>query len=116
MDYDVDAVFSWNSEVDREPNACRLNIYWITWEKALVIATEITHNPGRTMHHAIQEVIEFAQNFYDLAPNKMMLLEHYKNPNSAQDDTYFQVLISGDEIIRYEIEKSALIQLLGKTI
>ena len=116
LNYDVDAVFSWHSEINCEPNACRLNIYWITWEKALVIATEITNHPGRKMHHAIQEIIEFAQNFYDLAPNKMMMLEHYKKANSSQEDTYFQVLVFGDEVIRYEIEKSSLIQLLGKTI
>ena len=116
MNYDVDVIFSWHSEANSEPNACRLSIYWLTWEKAIVVATEVTHNPGRKMHNAIQEVIEFAEDFYDLAPNKMMILEHYQDESSLSKDIYFQILIIDNEVIRYEIDKCDLIELIGKTI
>jgi len=114
--YDVDAVFSWHSEDNSEPNACRLNIHWLTWEKAIVIATEVTHNPGKQMHDATLEIIEFAKNFYDLASNKMMLLEHYQEESVFLQEIYFQIVIVSNEVIRYEIDKSDLIQLIGKTI
>ncbi|MGB5634939.1 MAG: hypothetical protein WBM44_13180, partial [Waterburya sp.] len=83
---DIDTFFFWESQTDYKPNQCRMRIYWITWEKAIVIATDLTDNPGRKVANVTKEIISFVNKIYDLAPNKIMLVgitsdgSKYDNP------------------------------------
>ena len=113
---DIDTVFFWESTGDDLPNKCRIRICWITWEKAVIIATDITDNPGKKIADVTQEIISFASKLYDLAPNKVMLVEHYAPNTLCHQDTYLQVIMTHDETIRYEIDESELVQLIGKSI
>ncbi len=116
MTDNIDTVLFWESEGDDRPNKCRIRIYWVTWEKAIVIATDITDNPGKKIANVTQEIINFVSNLYDLFPNKMMLVEHYPPSILPNRDTYFQVFVINNEAMRHEIDKSKLTQLLGKPI
>lgn len=116
MTDDVDTVFFWESTEDDQLNKCRIRICWITWEKAVIIATDITENPGKKIADVTQEIISFASKLYDLAPNKVMLVEHYTSNDFYHQDTYLQVIMVYDETIRYEIAENELTQLLGKPI
>ena len=74
---DIDTVFFWESTGDKLPNKCRIRICWVTWEKAVIIATDITDIRGKKIADVTQEIISFASKIYDLAPNKVMLVEMY---------------------------------------
>jgi hypothetical protein len=112
----VDTVFSWESRVDCEPNKCRIRVHWITWDKAIVIATNITNNPGRRIANVSQEIINFTNHIYDLVPAKMMLIEHYAISDLADEETYLQVLLINKEVSRYKIDSSRLMELMGKPL
>ncbi len=112
----VDTVFSWESEVDYKPNKCRIRIYWVTWEKVVVVATDMTNNPGRKIANVTKELLSFINHIYDLVPCKIMLVEHYSANNSFQEDSYLQVLLVNDEAIRYQIDQNRLMKLTEKSI
>jgi hypothetical protein len=112
----VDTVFSWESEVDYKLNKCRIRIYWVTWEKAVVVATDMTDNSGSKIANVTKELLRFIYHIYDLVPCKIMLVEHYSVNNSFQDDTYLQVLLVNDEVIRYKIDQNRLMKLTEKSI
>ena len=113
---DVDTIFSWHLEGDCTANKCRLRVYWITWEKALVIISELTDNSGKKITHATRELIRLVSNLYDLLPHKTMWVEHYSEGNSSDKDTYFQVLITNNQVVKYQIDKKQLAALSGKAI
>ena len=116
MTHSVDTVFEWKSKGNHQANKCRIRIYWLTWETAIIIATDLQQNSSRQIASATQEIVRFATNFYNLAPNKTMLVEHYPVDNPAHEDTYLQVLLIKNKPIRYEIQKSKLVELIGKQI
>ena len=110
---DIDTFFFWESKADYQPNQCRIRIYWITWEKAIIIATDVTDNPGRKVANVTKEIMSFANHIYGLAPNKTTPIEHYSN-SELDEDLYLQVLLTNNEAMRYEIGWSRLKQLVGK--
>jgi hypothetical protein len=116
----VDTVFSWESGVDREPNKCRMRVYWITWDKAIVIATDLTNNPGRKIANVTKEIISFTSHIYDLVPSKIMLIEHYLISDSSDADTdldtYLQVLLTNNGVVKYAISNSQVSELIGLPI
>ena len=117
MVYEVDTVFDWQSEKDPAHNQCRIRIYWITWEKAIIVATDISENSADSkIAKCTKEIISFASNLYDLFPNKTMLIEHYPKQDLSDEDIYLQVLLTKDKTVRYEIEREDLIRLINKQI
>ena len=111
----VDTIFEWKSAEDCRYK-CRIRIYWLTWETAIIIATDINDNSSCPVASATREIVRFATDAYDLAPNKTMLIEHYRTDNAANKDTYLQVLLVDNEPVRYEMERSKLVGLIGKQI
>lgn len=116
MTNNVDTVFEWKTKKKYECNKCRIRIYWVTWETAIVIATDINEHLGLQVANATKEIISFVTDFYNLAPNKTMLVEQYLTGNSSDEDTYLQVLIMGSLSLRYEVKISKLIKLIGREI
>ena len=112
----IDTVFEWKSSGNYESNKCRIRIYWLTWDKAIVIATDLGDHFGHQIANATKEIISFATDFYHLAPNKTMLVEHYIKDDLSNEDTYLQVLLVNNEPIRFEMAKSKLIKLIGREI
>ena len=117
MVYEVDTVFGWQSIEDSAHNQCRIRIYWITWEKAIIVATDISENSADSkIAKCTKEIINFASNLYDLVPRKTMLVEHYPKKELPDKDTDFQVLLTKDKAVRYEIDRDELIRLINKQI
>jgi hypothetical protein len=112
----VDRVFSWESKVDHELNKCRIRIYWITWDKAIIIATDLTNIPERKIAKVTKEIISFINQSYNLTPSKMMLIEHYQINDLPEQDTYLQVLLTNQEVIKYEIDQRRLKELISKPL
>ena len=113
---DVDTIFEWKEEEDSEYNICRLRIYWITWEKAVVITKNLSEDSSNSITDITKKVIYFTNHYYDLVSNKLMLIEHYSTNDKAEKDIYVQVIITNDKAVRCEIQKSQLVELIGKSI
>ena len=77
-------------------------------KKAVVLATDLTDNPGCKIANVTKELIHFTSHIYDLAPCKIMLVEHYSSNEFLDEDIYLQVLLTNNEVIRQKIDKSKL--------
>ncbi|MEY2858686.1 MAG: hypothetical protein RLZZ74_2999 [Cyanobacteriota bacterium] len=97
-----------------------MRVYWITWDKAIVIATDLTNNPGRKIANVTKEIISFTSHIYDLVPSKIMLIEHYLISDSSDADTdldtYLQVLLTNNGVVKYAISNSQVSELIGLPI
>lgn len=56
-------------------------MFLITWEKAIIIATDITDNLKKKIADVTQAIINFASKLYDLALKIVRHVEHYA-PNA----------------------------------
>ena len=106
---EVRITINWLSE-DDELNQYRLRIYWLSWTKAIVIASNITDLPGRKIADLTPQIIRFVSNNFDLSVEQFMLVEHYPI-SSLREDLYLHVLYVNNEVMRYEISEDTLMRL-----
>ncbi|WP_019507790.1 hypothetical protein [Pleurocapsa sp. PCC 7319] len=109
---EVNIIVTWESKKDDELNQYRLRIYLLSWIKAIVVASDITHFPHRKIADITPQIIRMVGDYFDLCPRNIMLVEHYPSDNSQDKDIYLHILLKGDEIMRYEIEKDKLTRLI----
>ena len=107
---EVKIIIDWLSE-DDELNQYRLRICWLSWTKAIVIASDITCLPGRKIADITPQIICWVSNCFDLFPSNIMLVEHYPI-SSLREDLYLHVLYVNNEAMRYEISKDKLMRLI----
>lgn len=67
MTADVDIVFEWREEGDSEYSSCRLSIYWMTWDTAIVIARDLSDNLGNKIADITEKIIFLISHNYDLS-------------------------------------------------
>ena len=106
---EVRITINWLSE-DDELNQYRLRIYWLSWTKAIVIASNITDLPGRKIADLTPQIIRFVSNNFDLSVERVMLVEYYPT-SSLCEDLYLHVLYVNNKAMRYEISKDMLMRL-----
>ena len=109
-------IVNWLSPEDNKFNQYCLRIYWLSWIRAVVVASNITVFPGRRIADITPRIICLACEYCDLFPDKIMLVEHYPISNVPNGDVYFHLLSVNNEIIRYDISKDKLAWLIGKPI
>ena len=109
-------VFFWKSKKNKKSHKCSIKTYWITWEKAIVIATNLTDEIGQEFRDITKEIINFINKEYQLSPKKIMLIEHYPKNSISNKEIYLQVLLTDRRFIRYEIDKKKLVALINKSI
>ena len=110
---DLDTIFLWTSNQDSSEHKYRIRIYWISWEKAVVIITEINDDPSKIIAKTTKELVQFVCELYKLIPEKIMWVEHYAPSNSNDKDTYIQVLLMNAKASRYKLEPEKLERLIG---
>ena len=113
---EANIIIYWLSPEDNRFNQYRLRIYWLSWIRAVVIASNITVFPGRTIADITPEITCLACEYCDLFPDKIMLVEHYSISNVPNGDVYLHLLSVNNEIIRYDISEDELTCLIGKPI
>ena len=101
------------SEDDRELNQYLLRICWLSWIRAIVIASNITSFPGKKIGDITPQIMCFINHNFDLSKNQVMLVEHYPI-SSLHEDLYLHVLCVDDKAIKYEISKDELTKLIGE--
>ena len=116
MTDEVKIIVNWLSQEDDELNQYHLHIYWLNWMRAIVVASNVTLFPGRTIDDITARIICLSCDYCDLLPDKIMLVEHYPLENMLDEDVYFHLLFVNNQVIRYDISKDELSWLIGKPI
>ena len=109
---EVKIIINWLSEEDDELNQYRLRICFLSWIKAVVIASDITHLPGNKIANITSRITHLVSDYFDMCPRNIMLVEHYPSDNLLDEDTYFHVLLKNNETMRYEISEDKLTRLI----
>lgn len=111
---EVKIIINWLSEEEdeNELNQYRLRIYWLSWFKAIVVASNITNLPGKKISDNTARIICLVADCFDLFPSNIMLVEHYPGGNLLDRDVYFHVLLKNNETARHRISKDELMRLI----
>ena len=120
----IDIIFTWQSKIAKTDCFCRLRIYKITFDKAVVIVSELPENPGRSIIGEELTLIPLVCHKFALNPTKTMLLEHYpkgylkdldRDPRGyfKEEETYEQVILVQDNVCSKRIKKEQIEALLG---
>ena len=109
---EVKIIVNWLSQEDDELNQYRLRIYWLSWIKAVVVASDISCFPGRKIADITPRIIHLVDDCFELFSNNIMLIEHYPSDNLLGEDIYLHVLLRNNETMRYEINEHELTQLI----
>ena len=113
---EVKTIVNWRSPKDEELNQYCLRIYWVSWVRAVVVASDITVLPESKIADITPEIIRVVRDCFDLFPNQIMLVEHYPITNVPDGDVYLHLLLANKEFIRYEISNNELMRLIRKPI
>lgn len=109
---EVNIIITWESEKDDELNQYHLHICWLSWDKTIVVVSDLTHFPGRKIADITPQIICWVSDCFDLCPHNIMLVEHYPSDNLLDEDRYLHVLFKNNEAMRYEIDKDKLTRLI----
>ncbi len=109
----IDTPITWYSQLAHLKCECRLRIYKITFELAVVIVSELDYNPGRSITDEALTLIHLVCHEFGLSPTKTMWLEHYPVGYLKDEETYEQVLLWQGYTYSKRISKQKLEALLG---
>lgn len=110
---DVDMLFNWYSETAKGNCHCRLRIYKVTFDQAVIIVSELLDNPGRSITDEASTLINLVCYQFGLAPYKVMWIEHYPPGYLKDDETYDEVMLAMGGISSRRINKRTLEQFLS---
>ena len=109
----LDLLLTWHSEIAKTDCQCRLRIYKITFEKVVVIVSELPENPGLTITDEGLTLIHLVCHKLALKPTKTMWLQHYPKGYLKDEETYEQVMLVQGNIYSTRINKQKIEALLG---
>lgn len=104
----TDTVFTWYSETVKTDCRCRLRIYKITLDKVIVIVSELSDNPGRSISDEASKLINLVCYQFGLASYKVMWIEHYPVGYLKNDETYDVIMLGLDQVSSKRIHKQKL--------
>ncbi len=109
----IDTPITWYSQKAQTYCQCRLRIYKITFDQAVVIVSELDDNPGRSITDEALTLIHFVCNEFGLSPTKTMWLEHYPAGYLKEEETYDEVVRLQSYTYSKRMSKQKLEALLG---
>ena len=109
----VDIPITWYSTTAETLCECRLRIYKITFDKAVVIISELEDYPDRSIKEELSTLIHLVCDDFKLSPAKTMWLEHYPAKHLQEKDIYEQVMLVQPHIYSTRISKQKIEALLG---
>lgn len=113
---DIDTILIWKSNQDNSSQKYHLRIYWVSWEKAILIIRKINDQPDEIIFNTTKELVYFVCQNYQLKPGKIMWIEHFAANKMFALDTYFQASIFNTEVVQHKVEQSKLETLIGKVL
>ena len=109
----TESIFSWKTREDKVESRCYLRIYWLSFDKAVVIVSELSDNFGFSITDAGEELITLVCSHFKLTLSKIMWLEHFPTHNPQELDIYYGVQLFSNQIIRYQLTKKSVERLLS---
>ena len=98
---DIDTILLWDSNSDDSLQKYHLRIYWISWEKAIVIIRKINGLADEMIFNTTEELVHFVCQEYQLKIEKIMWIEHFAASKSSNLDTYFQASLFNTLIAQF---------------
>ena len=109
----IDTPITWYSEAAQTNCECRLRIYKVTFDQAIVIVSEVQDNSGRSISEEASTLIPRVCNEFALNPGKTMWVEHYPAGYLMEEETYHEVMLVMGHVSAKRIEQQKLERLLG---
>lgn len=109
----IDTVITWYSQIAQSKCKCHLRIYKISFDKAIVIVSELEDNPGRSIADESSSLIYLVCDEFALSSSETMWFEHYPASYLKDDETYEQVTLVKDYTYSTRISKQKIEDLLG---
>lgn len=110
---DVDMKFSWYSEVAKGNCHCRLRIYKLTFDSAVIVVSELVDNPGRSIADEASTLIHSVCYQFGFATYKVMWIEHYPAGYLKDEDTYDEIMLAAGKISSRRVSQAKLEEFLG---
>ena len=98
-----ESIFTWLTKEDSVESCCHLRIYWLSFDRAVVIVSDLSDNLGLSITDAVEELITLVCSNFKLTPSKIMWLEHFPTQNPQELDIYYGVQLVSNQIIRYQL-------------
>lgn len=106
-------MFTWRSQLAKIDCQCRLRIYKITINQAVVIVSELPDNPGRSITEEALTLIQLVCHKFALNPTKTMWLEHYPQGYLKDEEVYEHLTLIQCNVWSSRINKQKLEALLS---
>ena len=105
--------FTWYSEVVNKDCKCRLRIYQINFDHIVVIVSELSNNPGRSITEEASKLINLVCYQFGFAPFKVMWIEHYPVGYVKNHETYDVIMMGLGDVFSQRINLQELEAFLG---
>ena len=109
----IDTIFTWHSKITEIKCQCCLRIYKISFDKVVVIVSELPNSPGCTIAEEALTLIELICHKFELKLNKTMFLEHYSKRFLEDEEIYEHVMLTQGNVWSSRINKQKLEALLS---
>lgn len=109
----VEQILTWRPYEQSFNSQCRLRIYYISVDMAVVIVTELEENPGKSITDSAKQLIHLVCYRFGLAPYKVMWIEHYPAGYLKEAETYDLVMLALGEVTCQRVSQQALEGLIG---
>ena len=109
----IDNPITWYSTTAKILCECRLRIYQITIDLAMVSVSELQDNSSRPLTGEASTLIDIVCYNFGLSPENTMWVEHYPAGYLKEEETYEQVMLIHGHIHSTRISKQKLEALLG---
>lgn len=113
---DVDMTFSWYSDTAKGNCHCRLRIYKLTFNTAVIIVSELLDNPGRSITDEASALIHLVCYQFGLAIYKVMWIEHYPAGYLKNEDTFDEIMLTTGIISSRRVSQAKLEEFLGVSL
>ncbi len=106
-------IFTWQTKEVSVKSRCYLRIYWLSFNRAVVIVSDLSDNLGLPIIYGGKELINLLCSHFKLTLGKIMWLEYFPTQNSQKLDLYYGVQLFSNKIIRYQLTKEYVERLLS---
>ena len=108
-----ESIFSWQTKENWFKSRCYLRIYWLSFDKAVVIVRDLSDKPGLAIIDGGEELITSVCSHFKLHLSKIMWLEHFPAENPEELDIYYGVQLTSNQMIRYKLTQNYVERLLS---
>ncbi len=104
----TDQIINWNSSETGTECQCRLRIFQLSLDRAIVIVSQIPDFPGRSITDEVKTLIAIVCDRFGLTLNQTMWIEHYPVGYLKDDDVYEHISACTTSVTSQRIKKSHL--------